>query len=186
MSFCLVSLVIALLIECIVLVSQASLVDYLPHLEPEIADSLNENIRLRCAWAIVNLERLYTENSVHSQKTLQSSVTYPDLNEFQEFQSLNSTLTRSNSILHILAAKRGYDESWAAKTKQRWQIPIDHPEQNRGQCFDALLKVSKNAQTSPPLQLYNNYRSNITRSTYIVKIRQAFVHPTGFVASVCG
>lgn len=108
----------------------------------------------------------------------------PNQKEIDSYQNLPSTLTIANPGLRDAAFTRGFHE-WAKETIERWEVPPDHPGQNRRRCFESTLQAANSNIDSPP-QFYDSYKKLIERAFYLTQISNGFVHPTGFVAAECG
>eukprot|EP01038_Epipyxis_sp_PR26KG_P007119 gene7119-9715_t len=84
--------------------------------------------------------------------------------------------------LIVSANKRKYDE-WSKSKNDRWEIPSDHPGQNRKSCYDNVVKVSDGNYHS----FYENYQKvNKQRIFYIIKHHHGFIHSNGMVGFECG
>jgi hypothetical protein len=72
-------------------------------------------------------------------------------------------------------------EGWGIKTESRWEIPSDHPGQQRANCVEQVKRVS-NGDIVP---FYDEYKK-VERTSYVMRGEYAYVHPTGAVGLECG
>jgi len=106
----------------------------------------------------------------------------PKDKEVEQFQRLPSTLTKAHQGLAAAASKRGYTyKKWVEPGETAWQIPADHPGQNRSNC----LKHITDASTGKIMTLYDEFKK-IERVSYVMRAEDAYIHPTGSVGIACG
>jgi hypothetical protein len=72
-------------------------------------------------------------------------------------------------------------EAWGVKTESRWEIPSDHPGQQRSSCVEQVKRVS-NGDIVP---FYDDFKK-VERTSYVMRGEYAYVHPTGAVGLECG
>lgn len=106
----------------------------------------------------------------------------PRPKEVDMFQKLPSTLSKANTNLARAAAHKGYSmEKWASNKESRWEVPADHPGQNKANCIKQVNRVSNGDMVS----FYDSFK-RIERVSYVLRGDSAYVHPTGAVGFACG
>lgn len=134
---------------------------------------VGDNI-FHCKWALIN------STPTASAKQLYVQILEPSALELAHFSALPSTLTKSNPKLGEGIVK-GVPKAatWANSTMNSWQLPPEHPRNNRTNCVGLAKASGRN-----PIEIYHEYkqRSNF----YIVHARDAFIHETGITNLDCG
>lgn len=106
----------------------------------------------------------------------------PKLKDIDQFQRLPSTLTKAHTRFAEVASKRGYNfEKWVKPGETSWQIPNNHPGQDRANCLAQINRAS----TGEIMSVYDNYKK-IERVSYVMRAEYAYIHPTGSVGLECG
>jgi hypothetical protein len=148
--------------------------------EREIETSLRRNVKGKCKWKYTtNMNQSFVGDSDESFVVRRF---YPSKVDFHLLNALPETLTQAYDDLAINAKARGYSyEDWGRQTESRWEVPANHPGQNRKNCLD----MSFLAAQGKPVSFYNEFR-NVDRAFYISYIQGGFVHPSGAVGASCG
>lgn len=148
--------------------------------EDEIEKSLVRNIKGGCPW-------YYTDNMNQSylaqgDDRFMIRRVYPSKSELIALKQLPESLTKSHLGLEINAKLRGYSyEKWGVQTESRWEIPANHPGQNRNNCLAMTFLAAK----GKPVSFYTEFR-DVDRAFYLAYIQRALVHPSGAVGAACG
>lgn len=160
--------------------------------EKEANESLARNIRMQCKTKVVPGLSMPTSYS----DTLYVSTSYPSRAEVYSFQRLLPTLTRANAAITLNAIARGINfgvfflvftvlgygyDKWASEKGERWEVPSDHVGQNRSNCFD----MTKLVGDGHILDVYKPFK-NVHKAFYILRNKNAVIHPSGSVAFQCG
>jgi hypothetical protein len=163
----------------------------------EVQNSINKNV-VHCNWSFVSpilsqpgeslghisavkvFEHLL---SPHLSKSGFLAVhLLPRDRDVEQFRNLPRTASKANSKFPAAASKRGYHMlKWGAEKISRWEIPADHPGQNRSNCIAKSALVS-NGELH---YLYDDAKK-IERTSYVLVGNTAYVHPTGAVGLDCG
>jgi hypothetical protein len=107
---------------------------------------------------------------------------FPFKHELRPFQELSSSLTKVHKDLAVTAALRGYNyEKWGKETESRWEIPSNHPGQNRLNCIN-MTQLASNGKI---YAFYDSFKK-VDRAFYLSIIKNGFIHPSGAVMSSCG
>lgn len=167
----------------------------------EMARSIESSVQL-CKWTDVStaddsMKTITANSSLHKSpfKLLDSSFSskyvtggiavvqsVPRLRDIEQFQSLPSTLTKANRGIYEAATKRGYSlERWGSEKGSRWEIPSDHPGQNKLNCVLQTKSIANGDITA----FYDDYKK-IERVSYIMRGDYGYIHPTGAVGFGCG
>ncbi len=141
----------------------------------ESTHSINMNLKGDCSYTTS-----IGFNLPETPNTFLMTPFQPTKSEMRTYQKLPNTLTQANPLLLSNANYRGF-YNWSFETKSQWQIPTDHPAQNRSNCY----KLTILASTEKVLDLYQNFKA-VSRTFYLLKNKYAVVHPSGAVMVDCG
>ena len=142
----------------------------------EINESIRINLRKGCTWKPV--PGFSVPNT--SSDVFYASVFLPSKSDLVALQSLPATLTKANpQLLDIAHYNNFYNESFL--TDVQWQIPDDHPAQNRWLCYN----LTKLASQEEVLDLYRSFRVP-ERAFYVLRNRRAVISPSGSIGFNCG
>ena len=107
----------------------------------------------------------------------------PHPKEVIEYFARPKTLSNANKNLASTASIRGYNlQKWGSEKDSRWEIPVDHPGQQRKFCVKKVLEVSDGKIH----RLYDEHQRYVRKAFYAVKGSYAYIHPTGAVSKACG
>jgi hypothetical protein len=158
----------------------------------EMRKSLADNI-VRCNWT--SLSDLHVRHGYQTTKSLDSDAAtrvattgvavvqvVPRPHDVDQFRKLPSTLSKANTNFAKAASLKGYSmEQWGREKQSRWEVPTDHPGQDRVNCVKQVQHIS----SGDHLALYDAYKRT-ERISYVMRGDLAYVHPTGAVGFACG
>lgn len=146
----------------------------------EIDESIKRNFIGKCALRVTDDNIAFAPNS--SSEFLIRRI-YPTKHEYRQYTSLPMSLTKSDQYLWEASKLHGYSyEKWGKEDFSRWEIPTDHPGQDRNFC----LNMTQLAGSGKIVSFYEDQRRHIERVSYIAQIQRAFIHPSGHVGTSCG
>ena len=130
----------------------------------------------KCPWmAISSSANIETEpNKFHV-------VSYrPSEEEKRIYQKLPETLTKSNPQLGVGMTKGvSAAEVWAKSPKNSWQLPPEHPRNNKPNCVRVTKLTGETA-----VEMYEELKKEV--DFYVVKAVNALIHESGIIALPCG
>jgi len=145
----------------------------------ELLASLNSNI-VSCLWS--QTELLHDRKSIIGSSVALSVVNYdPSPQEIAGYRSLPKSMTSANKALGIGLVK-GKPKAliWAQSTTNSWQLPLEHPRNNKSNCVIVSAAVGEH-----PLKLYE--QAKLSPSIfYLIHGYNAIIHDTGTVILDCG
>ena len=156
----------------LVLIPSAKVIDKIQN-----SDSLKSNI-LSCPWFHAEGLRV----SPPENATTLAVVNYsPSADEVNGYSSLPASITSANKALGIGQVK-GKPKAliWAQSTTNSWQLPLEHPRNNKSNCVEVSVAVGEQ-----PLKLYEVAKSSPSQF-YLIHVYNAIIHDTGTVMLDCG
>ena len=106
----------------------------------------------------------------------------PSKAEVRSFTETPITLSKAHKDLTVTASMRGYNyDKWGSEKESRWEIPKNHPGQNKRNCIAMTQMVSDGRIYS----FYEGFRK-VDRTFYLSVIQHGFIHPSGAVMARCG
>jgi hypothetical protein len=148
--------------------------------DEEIEMSMQRNVKGKCTWKYsdnVNQSLLATSSNEFLVRKLM-----PPQYELQGLSSLPETFTLADKDIEYHAKLRGYSpEKWLAEKELRWEIPKNHPGQNKLKCLEMTYLAGK----GKPVSYYTEFR-DVDRAFYFAYINHGLVHASGAVGAQCG
>lgn len=109
-------------------------------------------------------------------------VHYPSKVDVKTMKQLPITLTKADADLRNNTVRHEYTyDTWGKQTHSRWEVPADHPGQDKNNC----INMTNIASSEQVVSFYEPFKT-IKRAFYVMHARNAFIHPSGAVGLSCG
>lgn len=148
--------------------------------EKDVEDSLSKNIKGSCKWTYGDQNALQYQSKPDHTDSFVVSVHIPSKLELKQRRSATVTLSKAYNTLGDRVREEGLEE-WVNEKGLMWQLPKDHPAQNRRYCYNITMKMANGNVEN----LYEEFKKEY-RAFYVLNHDNAYIHATGSVGVDCG
>jgi hypothetical protein len=104
----------------------------------------------------------------------------PTSDEVLEYSTIVPSLSKAHHNLAIgFVNRKPQGEIWVNRKDLSWQLPEDHPRNNRSFCLSTTQRV-----VVKPLAVHEEWKTTVPM--YLVQAKNVLIHETGVFASSCG
>lgn len=132
-------------------------------------DSVSSNSVGTCHWKLLSTE------SSNSRVVIRYP---PSQEEITTYLSLPETKTLANPLLGTSEKAR----RWGRIKQSSWQLPADHPRQNRSRCVGLAEEAGRDGK---PREFYQDIRRHVNEF-HVYQASNALIHEKGLLGLDCG
>jgi hypothetical protein len=104
----------------------------------------------------------------------------PTPEEVREYSAIVPSLSKAHHNLAIgFVNRKPQGETWINRKDLSWQLPEDHPRNNRSFCLSTTQRV-----VLKPLAVHEEWKTTIPM--YLIQAKNVLIHETGVFTSSCG